>query len=168
MTVCETDRLLLRQLTPDDAEVMLALLNDSGFLRYIGDRGVRTLDDARGYIRDRIISTYEQHGFGMYLVVRRSDGEPVGICGLVKRDALEDVDLGYALLSEYRGSGYARESAQAVLALAHDAFGLKRVVAIVQPDNADSIRLLENLGMTREGFIRLKADAPEVLLYGDS
>lgn len=166
--VCETDRLLLRQLTSDDGEVMLAVLNDPGFLRYIGDRGVRTLDDARAYIRNRMIASYEQHGFGMYLVVRRSDGEPVGICGLVKRDGLDDVDLGYALLSAHCGQGYARESAGAVLALARDAFGLKRVVAIVQPDNGDSIRLLENLGMTREGVIRLTAGAPEVLLYGCS
>jgi ribosomal-protein-alanine N-acetyltransferase len=164
-TILETERLVLREFTLDDADFMLAVLNDPDFVQYIGDRGVRTSDDARGYVQGRVLASYEQHGFGMYLVVRKSDGAAVGICGLVKRIGLDDVDIGYALLPTYRGQGYARECAEAVLDLARTRFGLSRVVAIVDPGNADSIRLLESLAMTLERSVRLSDDGPELLLY---
>lgn len=165
-TALETARLRLRWFTLDDAPPILALLNDPDFIRCIGDRGVRTLDQAREYLRDRIIASYARHGFGLYHVSRMSDGAFVGMCGLLKRDELEDADLGYALMPAHRGQGFARESGAAVLALARDTFGLPRVVAILRPDNADSIRVLESLGMTRERTIQLQPDAPELLLYG--
>ena len=166
--VLETNRLALRQFTLDDAALMLAVLSDPDFIRYVGDRGVRTLDAARAYLSNRVTPSYAQNGFGMYVVARRSDGEMVGICGLVKRPGLADVDIGYAILPAHRGQGYARESASAVLDLAHGTFGLERVVAIVNPDNAESIRLLEDLGMIREGTVRLTPDAPELVLYAHS
>lgn len=164
--VLETQRLLLRCFTPDDAPFILELLTDPGFRRFIGDRGVRTPDDARRYIDERFVASYTRNGFGLYAVVRKEDGAVVGMCGLVKRDGLEDVDVGFALLPAYRAKGYAIESATAVLELGRSAFGLRRIVAIVNPENADSIRVLERLGMTFERLMRLNDGAPEVALYG--
>lgn len=163
--VLETPRLLLRHFCTDDAPLVLELLNDAAFVRFIGDRGVRTLDDARRYIDERLASSYALNRFGLYAILRKEDGAAVGLCGLVKRDGLDDVDVGYALLPAYRGHGYALESASAVLNLARSAFGLTRVVAIVDPDNADSIRVLERLSMTFERTVRLREDAPEISLY---
>jgi RimJ/RimL family protein N-acetyltransferase len=145
---------------------MLALLNDPSWLRFIGDRGVRTLEDARKYILDGPVDSYERVGFGMYLVERKETGEPVGICGLVKRDALDDVDIGYAFLPGFRRRGYAIEAASAVLRYGRDVVGLRRVVAITDPENEASIRVLEKLGMRYEKKVRLSKDGEEISLYG--
>lgn len=162
--IARTERVTLRRMTEDDAPFILELLNDDAFVRYIGDRGVRTLDDARVYLRDRTIAPYEQFGYGMYLV-ERSDGAALGVCGLVKRDTLEHADIGFAFLPGARGGGYARESAQAVLEHARADCGIDRLLAIVSPDNAASVRLLERLGFTFERMTRVTPEAPEVRLY---
>lgn len=162
----DTERLTLRHLDPDaDAEFVLRLLNEPSFLRHIGDRGVRTLDDARAYVANGPAASYARHGFGLYLVTRRADGAKVGICGLVKRDALEDVDVGFSLLPEHWSQGYALEAARAVAEHARRDCGLARLAGVVNPDNAASIRVLERLGMTLERTVRLADDAPEILLY---
>jgi RimJ/RimL family protein N-acetyltransferase len=165
-TVLETDRLVLSRLSPEHSGFMLALLNDPSWLRFIGDRGVRTLEDARKYILDGPVDSYERVGFGMYLVERKETGEPVGICGLVKRDALDDVDIGYAFLPGFRRRGYAIEAASAVLRYGRDVVGLRRVVAITDPENEASIRVLEKLGMRYEKKVRLSKDGEEISLYG--
>lgn len=151
----ETPRLELRPQAEADAAFMLALVNDPAWLRYIGDRGVRTLGDARRYIREGALKMYDEHGFGLYLVVLKKARTPVGICGLVKREGLGDVDLGFAFAPEYRGRGYAREAAEATVAYARNVLGLRRLVAIAAPDNAASLKLLEALGFTFEQIINL-------------
>ncbi len=151
----ETPRLTLRHFMPSDAPFILALLNSAGWLRFIGDRGVRTLADAEGYIQRAAIASYAQHGFGLYLVARRADGIPVGMCGLLKRDYLEDIDIGYALLPEFAGQGYAFEACLRVAAHARDDFGCTRLAAVVQADNAASIRVLEKLRQRRVGPVTL-------------
>jgi [ribosomal protein S5]-alanine N-acetyltransferase len=156
---------VLRKLSGDDAELILRLLNEPSFLRFIGDKGVRTLEDARAYIRTGPVDSYDRHGFGLYLVVRRADGVPIGICGLLKREALADVDVGFAFLPEYWSKGYAFESASAVLVYARRVLGLTRIVAVANPDNAGSIRVLEKLGMGFERMVRLSDDAPEIKLF---
>lgn len=148
MDVIETDRLVLRRQTVDDAPFVLALMNDPDWLRYIGDRGVRTLADARAYILDGAVAMYDLHGFGLYLVERKEDRVPIGLCGLLQRPFLDDVDLGFALAREHRGQGFAGEAAAATVAYSRDALGLDRIAALVSPDNAASIRLLEGLGFT--------------------
>jgi RimJ/RimL family protein N-acetyltransferase len=163
--ILETDRLRLRTLTPDDAEFMLGLLNEPSFIRNIGDRGVRTLEDARSYILNGPVASYERHGFGLWLVEVKESGAPAGICGLLKRDAMDDTELGYALMPEYWSKGYALESASAVMAYASEELGLKRVAAITDVDNQSSIRLLEKIGFKYEGMIRLSDDAPEIKLF---
>jgi len=165
MSVIEGERVVLERLTLDDAEFIVRLLNDPDFHRYIGDRGVRTPEDARRYLAAGPLTSYANLGFGLYRVARKADGEPMGICGLVKRDWLGDVDLGFAFLPEYRGRGYAREAAHAALAHGHEQLGLQRIVAITDPQNAASISLLERLGMVFEGMIRASADAEPLRLH---
>ena len=163
--ILETKRLILRKLSVEDNEFILELVNDPLWLRFIGDRGVHTLEDARDYILKGPVAMYARLGFGLYLVERKSDGLPLGICGLIKRDALEDVDLGFAFLPEYRAQGYAYEAAAAVLAYGQSVFGLKRIVAITSPDNDRSAKLLEKLGFTFEKMLQLPDDEGEVKLF---
>jgi RimJ/RimL family protein N-acetyltransferase len=165
MKVLETDRLVLRRMSVDDAEFELRLLNEPSFLRFIGDRGVRTLEDARAYILKGPVDMYERLGFGLYITELKGEGVPIGICGLVKRDFLADVDIGFAFLPEFWGQGYASEAASAVMEHAKGALGLKRVVAITNPENHSSIRLLEKLGLKFDRMIRATADGPEIRLF---
>lgn len=165
MTVLETERLVLRRLTLDDAAFVLALLNEPSFLRFIGDRGVRTLDDARAYLIGGALASYERHGFGLYLVALKRSGVAIGICGLLKRDTLDDVDVGFAFLPAFWLQGYAFESASAVIAHGKDALGLRRVVAVTQPDNHGSIRTLEKLGLRFEKMVRLSDEEPALQLF---
>jgi len=165
MNVIETERLALRRLKAEDAGFILELLNDPAWLRFIGDRGVRTVEAARDYISRNLAPMYERHGFGLYLTELKEGGTPVGICGLIKRDSLEDVDVGFAFLPRFRGKGYAYESASAVMEYGRTAFGLGRIVAITSPDNEVSAGLLEKLGFTFERMLRLSDDDAEVCLF---
>jgi len=160
MHVLETDRLILRRLTLNDAEFIYRLVNDPSWLRFIGDKNVRDLDGARRYLREGPLDMYERFGFGMYRVEERDSGTPLGMCGLIKRDTLPDADVGYAFLPEARGKGYAFEAAAAVLDHGRRVFGLKRILAIVSPDNASSIRVLEKAGMQFERDLEIRPGDP--------
>lgn len=148
--VAETQRLQLRRLDAADAAFILQLVNEPSWLEFIGDKGVRTLDDARAYIANGPVAMYANHGHGLYRVDLRSSGEAIGLCGLIKRDTLTDVDIGYAFLPAHWGCGYAEEATRATLTHARDILGMKRIVAIVTPTNARSIRLLEKIGLRYE------------------
>ena len=165
--VIQTQRMVLRQLELNDADFILQLLNDAAFLRFIGDKGVRTLDDACDYLRKGPMDSYQRHGFGLYAACLR-DGTRTGICGLVKRDGLEDVDIGFAFLSSHRSKGYAVESAAAILEHARRVLGLQRVVAITSPENFGSIAVLEKIGLRCERMVRLAEHGPELKLFGPS
>ena len=165
MIILETPRLVLRQLSLDDAEFILALLNEPSFIRYIGDKGLRGLDDARRYLVDGPINSYEQNGFGLYLAELKENGAPIGISGLVKRDTLSDPDIGFAFLPQYWSRGYAVESAAAVMDYARDVLALERVLAITSPDNEASARLLGKIGLQFQRLISLSEGAPEVRLF---
>ena len=169
MSILDTERLSLRSITLEDAAFILELLNDPAFLRFVGDKGVRTVDEAREYIATGPQASYARNGFGLWLVELKASRVPVGICGLLKREALSDVDLGFAFLPHYRSNGYAYESAAAVLQYGRNALGIKRIVAITNPDNADSLRVLKKIGMSFEQMIRLAEDELEVkLLVSDA
>jgi [ribosomal protein S5]-alanine N-acetyltransferase len=163
--VLETERLILRRLTKDDAPFIFELVNDPDWLRFIGDRGVRTLDDARNYILKGPVAMYARLGFGLYLAELKHDHVPIGMCGLLKREELEDVDIGFAFMPQYRGQGYAYEAAAAAMAYGRKVLGLKRVVAIVSADNEGSARLLEKVGFRFERMIRFPGDADEIRLF---
>lgn len=164
MKILETERLILHQFSVDDADFILQLLNEPSFIQNIGDRGVRTLNDARSYILRVPIASYEKHGFGLYLVVLKESGTSIGMCGLIKRDTLEDLDIGYAFLPKYWSKGYAVESALAVKEYAREVIGLKRLVAITDPENQASIRVLKKIGLKFEKMVRLSEDDIELKL----
>lgn len=165
MTVLETERLSLRQLTVDDAQFILTLLNEPSFLRYIGDKQVRTLDDARAYILNGPVASYERNGFGLYLVELRESYTPIGICGFLKRDELPDPDIGFAFLPAFWGKGFAFEAAAAVLEDGRHRLGIQRMLAITSLDNEASIKLLQRLGLRFDKVITLGAGREQVKLF---
>lgn len=160
-----TERLVIRRLHDGDAPFILALLNDPDFIAFVGDRNVRTLDAARDYIASGPIVSYAQHGFGLCLVELRSTEEPMGICGLLKRDVLSDPDIGFAFMPPYRSKGYAREAAAAVMDDARRQLRIGRLLAIVNPSNERSIRLLERLGFVYDSMTRLAPESPHVKMF---
>jgi ribosomal-protein-alanine N-acetyltransferase len=164
-TVLETERLVLRRMTLNDDAFIRTLLNEPSFLRYIGDRGVRTLDDARRYIADGPLASYDRVGFGLYVVETKDDGMPIGICGLLKRDTLEHPDIGFAFLPWFWSRGYAFESATAVLQYSRTSLGIGTIFAIASPENDASIKLLQRLGFAYEGTRRLSEGASEVKVF---
>ena len=165
MNVVETDRLRLRWFVASDAPFVFRLLNEPDWIRFIGDKHVSTLDDASRYIENGPVAMYGREGFGLYAVESKETGAPIGMCGLIKRQTLDEVDVGFAFLSEFRSQGFAFEAATAVLAFAHDVLSLRRLVAIVSPDNAKSISLLEKLGFRFEKMLRMQGNDEEVAFY---
>ena len=165
MKILETERLILRVQTTNDAAFILELMNDPSWLKFIGDRGIRTLDDAKNHILNGPVRMFEQYGFCLYLVERKEDHVPIGICGLVKRGSLEDIDIGFAFLPKYWGKGYATEAAIAVMAYGKDTLGLNRIVAITTQDNHASANLLEKAGLKFERLIQLPRDPEELKLF---
>jgi RimJ/RimL family protein N-acetyltransferase len=168
MIVLETERLVLRRLSSANSEFILELLNQPSFLRYIGDKAVRNTDDAINYIQTGPVASYERFGFGLYLVELKDTAVPIGMCGLLKRDSLPDVDVGFAFLRAYWSRGYAFEAAAAVMNYGREVLGLRRIVAITSLDNEASMRLLGKLGLKLEGLIKLAEDQPDVRLFGTS
>jgi len=165
MEVAQTERLLLRWLNAGDSAFILELLNEPSWIRYIGDKGVKSIQDAERYIERGPVEMYRRLGFGLYLVELKENGAPIGICGLIKREALLDVDLGFAFLPRFWSSGYAFESASAVMSYARRALGLYRIVAILSQDNDRSANLLLKLGFRFESTVRLQRDGDELTLY---
>jgi [ribosomal protein S5]-alanine N-acetyltransferase len=161
----ETPRLRLREISNADATFILELLNEPAFLRNIADRGVRTVADAITYIDKRFTSAYKRYGFGTWIVELKDSGESVGTCGLIKRDTLEDVDLGFAFLERHRSRGFAFESSNAVMEYGWKVVKLSRLVAIVASHNTPSIRLLEKLGFNYEKMVRLTPEDAELMLF---
>ena len=168
MIVLETERLLLRRLSTADAGFIVDLLNQPSFLRHIGDRGVRTPEAACRYLIDGPMASYEQNGFGLYRVELRESAEPIGMCGLLRRTELDDVDIGFAFLPQFWSQGYAFEAASAVMDHGRRVLGLEKIVAIVSPGNERSFRLLEKLGLRYERMIRLAEGQPEIKLFTPS
>jgi ribosomal-protein-alanine N-acetyltransferase len=162
--ILSTARLSIRELVEDDASFVVQLLNDPAFIQYVGDKGVRTLDDAREYIRSGPRAMYAEFGFGLW-VAELPDGTPIGLCGLLKRPVLDDVDLGFALLPQFRREGYTLEAASAVMAHARETLRLDRLVAIVNPENEASARLLERLGFSFEELRTVFPGAPPLKLF---
>ena len=161
----ETARLFLRRITVDDVGLMLAVWNDPAFIRHVGDRGVRTEDEAREALDAGIFRLYREYGYGPFKMVRKDDAALLGICGLFKRENLEDPDIGFAVLPAYCGQGYAVEAARAVVAHARDDLRVRNLAAIVSSGNGASIRLIEKLGLTFSGMITMPGDDEAIRLY---
>ncbi|PFV75623.1 alanine acetyltransferase [Bacillus sp. AFS059628] len=153
MIVLETERLILRWFHIKDAPFILELVNDPAWIQFIGDKRIQNLEDAKRYILNGPVDMYNNRGFGLYLVERKEDLTPLGMCGLIKRDSLEDVDIGFAFLEKFRSNGYGFESASAVIEYGVHKLGLKRIVAITTIDNINSGKLLEKIGFQFEEII---------------
>lgn len=164
MTISETKRLILREFELSDAEFIRELLNDPDWVRNIGDRNIRLLSDAETYIL-KLQESYKIHGYGFYAIVEKSTAETIGMCGLIKRADLEDVDLGFALMPKARGKGYAIESSLATVEYAKSK-GIKKLLGIVDPKNSVSSHVLEKIGMKLERKARVRPNETELLIYG--
>ena len=164
MLILHTQRLVLRTIEPDDAPFYLKLVNTREFIANIGDRGIRTVAAAREAIASGPLAMQAALGHSIYLVALKAGGEPIGMCGLIKREALDGVDLGYAFLPEYFKQGYAREAGLGAVEHARQ-LGLVRLLAIVAPDNAASIVLLDKLGMQWQSMVYLNPQNPGTWLY---
>jgi RimJ/RimL family protein N-acetyltransferase len=165
LKVLETERLVLRWLSTSDAAFILQLVNEPSWLQYIGDRGVKTLEDAENYIKKGPLEMYGRLGFSLNLVELKGSDEPIGICGLIKRESLDDVDIGFAFLPGFWGKGYALETASATILYGKSVLGLSRIVAITSQDNDPSGKLLEKLGFRLERLVRLETDGEELKLF---
>ena len=161
----ETERLIIQKLAEEDAPFILTLLNDQDFLKYIGDKGVRDIDGAVNYLRTGPLASYEQYGYGLYLVRLKSDGSEIGICGIVRRPSLNGPDIGFAFLPQYRRCGYAFEAAKAVRIFAEEKLSIHQLLAITSLNNNDSIRLLEKLGFAFVNFIKPDDRSEELRLF---
>ena len=154
MKTIESERILLRPLTLEDGEFILELLNTDGFIKYIGDRNVRTVEQAKTYILNGPLKSYETNGFGLSLAELKTDRTPVGMCGLLKRDYLDHADIGFAFLPRYTGKGYAYEIVEEIVRFGLQELRMEKILAIVLPENSSSVRLLEKVGFSyEENFI---------------
>ena len=165
MTVLETERLLLSRLSYEHCAFIFELVNEPSFKRFVGDKDVNSPEDARHYLREGPIGNYERFGYGLFLVTVKEARIPAGICGLVKRDEFDDPDLGFALLKRYRRNGYASESGEAVLAYGFEELTLRRIIAMADPDNEPSVRLLDKLGFLYERKVRMPDDDHDINLF---
>ena len=162
----ETERLQLRWLTLEDADLMLEIWNDPAFMRHVGDRGIRTIDEARAAMAEGALQLYEKYGYGPYRMAVRDDDTAIGICGLFRRDNLDEPDIGYAVLPEYCGKGYGYEASCAVMDYAQSHLALERLIAIISPGNEASIGLIRKLGLRFERMHRMHEEDDEVCIYG--
>jgi len=165
MRILETERLIIRHLTQDDGEFIFELLNEPAFVRNVADRGVRTIDDAQAYILNGPVDSYAKNGFGLFAVELKEIGLPIGVCGLIRRDVLPDVDIGYALLERYWNKGYAHEAAAAVLNYGYKTIKLKRIIAFTTLDNAASAKVLEKIGLQFDRIIEVPGYGGERRLF---
>ncbi len=168
MEVFSTTRLRLELFTATDQAFILELLNEADFLRYIGDKGVRTLAEAERYLLEGPLASYTQHGYGLWKVVAKESGETVGMCGLIRRDYLDAPDIGFAFLNRHRAHGYGYEAGVETIAYGRQALGMARILAITQPDNLASITLLRKLGLREEGTHVAPTDGKTLLVFSTS
>ena len=163
--ILETERLIISELSIEDAPFFYDLVNDPAWIKFIGDRDVKTIADAENYLNTNIIPSYDKNGFGFYLVSTKKEDLPIGISGLIDRDGLEYVDVGYAFLPNFRGKGYAFEATNAILTFAKNDLQIDPIVAITNMDNIKSCKLLERLGLKFDKIIQLADDPEKCRLY---
>ncbi|MEA5459415.1 GNAT family N-acetyltransferase [Arcicella sp. LKC2W] len=165
--VIETERLILRKFTLEDAPFVLELVNTPAWLKFIGDRNVHTVEESENYLRNGNLKSYAEHGFGFYLVATKESNEAIGMCGMVKRDSLDDIDIGFAFLPNSIGKGYGYEAASATLDYALNVLKLGRIIAIVDPQNASSIALIKKIGLKYEKMVQISTNDIELMLFGN-
>jgi RimJ/RimL family protein N-acetyltransferase len=165
MLICETERLIICQLTVHDAPFVFTLLNTPTWIKFIGDRGIKNIDEARNYLLNGPIASYKRLGFGLFLVKIKQGDISIGMSGLIKRDGLDNIDVGFALHPDYTGKGYAFESTSAVMNYARETLKLKTIDAITTEDNAHSIALLKKIGLQYKKMVTLPGNQKEYMLF---
>lgn len=165
MKILSTDRLTISRFTLEDASFIRELMNDKDWIQNIGDRGIRTNQDAENYIKDRFFKSYKENGFGFYLLRLKSSNERIGTAGLVDREGIEGIEIGYGMLPAYRGKGYAFEATKAIMHYAKNNLNISEIVAIVNPDNVKSIVLLEKLGLHYTKMVQLPGEEKEIKYF---
>lgn len=166
MVVAETERLLLVKVTLDDAPFFVKLMNSPKWIRYIGDRNIRTTEDAKAHLKRTILKSYKESGYGFYKVLLKQEkNKVIGISGIVKREQLNDPDIGFGFLPKYEGKGFGYESSQAILKLARDTFKLEKISAITVAENTNSIKLIEKLGLIYQKRVKPFEEDEELLLF---
>jgi RimJ/RimL family protein N-acetyltransferase len=165
VNILETKRLILRETSVDDAEFMLDLLNQPSFIKYIGDRNVRTIAEAEAFIETRYRQSYRDNGFGLYVVELKETAVPIGICGFVKRDTLPAPDIGFAFLPQFCGQGFAHESAAGSMKYGQETLGFTKVLAITTQDNESSGKLLLKTGFKFVELVKMPHDDEELKLF---
>ena len=163
--ILETERLRLREFNLDDSEFIIELLNSPGWLKFIGDRNVRTTEQAKYYLENGPLKSYEINGYGLSLVEKKDDSKAIGMCGILNRDSLDNPDIGFAFLPDFSGQGYALEIASATMIYAKDKLGISKIAAITVAGNLKSIRLLEKIGLKYNKEFRFPNSEEELLLY---
>jgi RimJ/RimL family protein N-acetyltransferase len=163
--IVETQRLILREITVEDAEFVLRLVSEPSFVSNIGDKGLRSIEDAERFILDGYWTNQERPGYGMFLAELKDRGIPIGCCGLLYRKVLDVTDIGFAFLPEYWNRGFAYEAAQAILEYGHSTLGIAKIVGLTSADNLGSIKLLKKLGMKFEKNVKMSDDDPGTVLY---
>lgn len=163
--ILETERLVLREFMLSDADFIIQLLNTKTWIKYIGDRNIKSIAAAENYLLNGAIKSYKENGFGLYMVELKISKTPIGMCGIIKRDSLEFPDIGFALLPNYEGKGYAFEMAKAMLVYAKETLMLPDILAITLPSNKSSIKLLEKIGLKFKRLISFPDDKEELMLF---
>jgi RimJ/RimL family protein N-acetyltransferase len=166
--VIETDNLYLREIETTDAPFLIELLNSPAYIRFIGDRGVRTIADAVAYIEERPRESYQENGFGLWVIILKATNIPAGMCGLINRPELDDIDIGFALLPGYEGKGIGYEAASASLRYGLKELNIPKIIGIVDPENAASIKLLKRIGLQQESTVRLPGETLDLLVFGST
>jgi [ribosomal protein S5]-alanine N-acetyltransferase len=160
----ESKRVYLREFKKEDGEFIFQLVNMPSWIAYIGDRNIRSIQDAENYIEERLESSYKKNGYGLYAVVEKNEKEVIGMCGLVKRDYLPQPDIGFAMMESFQNMGYGRESAEIILKISREVFHLNKIYAIITPNNDRSINLVNKLNFTYEQT-KTQEDTTELLVY---
>ncbi|AZA47819.1 N-acetyltransferase [Chryseobacterium carnipullorum] len=163
--VYETERLMIQKISVDDKEFVFELYNRPKFIKYIGDRGINTISDAENYIKNRFLPQFDRLGFGNYLILTKDKGEKIGAVGIFEREGLDVVDIGFSLLDEFEGKGYAFEAAQKVKSIGMDIFGLHKISAITTKDNFSSQNLIVKLGLSFKNYVTIPDDEEELMYY---
>ena len=166
MIIAETERLIISKINIKDAPFFLELMNTPHWLKYIGDRNIKSIEDAEEAIKSGHLKSYKNNGFGFYKLLLKSEkNKTIGTAGLIKRDQLEDIDIGFGFLPDYEGKGFGYEASLEIMKLAKEVFNIEKLVAITNPNNKNSIKLLEKLGLTLEKRIKPFEDDKELLLF---
>lgn len=163
--IYETERLIIRPMSLEDKELIFRLYNSPKFIQYIGDRNIKSVEDAENYIKNRFLPQFEKLGFGNYLVMTKEGNEKIGGVGIFEREGLDIVDIGYSLLEEFEGKGYAYEAAQKVKSIGMEEFGLAKISAIISKDNLSSQKLIEKLGFVFKKYVTLPGENEELNYY---